>query len=92
MNRKGYLTGGKIPDHQFNEIMLQVPAFTYEQLMPQLTHHGFKFCLYKGNSFNAPIEKIGVYTNDVDKIIPLTENRFRVERMPNLGEIFITIK
>ena len=55
----------EMSDKEYNAIMLKVPAFTLEELVPQLTNEGFRFCLYKGNPLNAPIDKIGVYSSPI---------------------------
>jgi len=99
--KQAFLNGGRVPDKEFKDTLMLIPPFDYETLAEKLSHEGYDYCLYQ-NSITQPdnktINKVGVYCspilmNDtVDKLEKLCGKKFRVTKMPNLQEIFITLK
>jgi len=87
----------RIDNNEFAKLMHHVPALTLEELMPKLTANGLQYCTYKNSKETKPY-RLGVFCspilmNDyVEKIQAIAGKRFKVDKMPNQQEIFITLK
>lgn len=96
---KGILNGRKIPDAEFNKLMLLIPPVDYESLLPILKDKGYtviKHSHMTTNPYKLTLTKLSVIClSDFDTWVMELEKicgkKFRVAALPNLNEIYISL-
>jgi len=95
MNKR--TTALRIDNNEFAKIMLDAPALTLEELIPQLQGKGYIVYSYRNPGCNNPYQ-LGVYSmaldiqDDEEKIQKLAGSKFDVQGIKNAEEIIIKLK
>jgi len=95
------INGGKMPNSEWLNAIPQIPPTNYDELLLHLKEKGYNAFIYRNGVTqpdNKNINKLSVYcspilmTQEVDKLQKICGKRFKVSALPNLQEIFISIK
>jgi len=90
------INGRKIPDDEFNGLLLLIPALTLEQLIPKLQDKGYRVMVYRNSTSKKPYQ-LGVYSmaldiqEDEEKIKEIAGRKFNVQGLKNAEEIIIKL-
>lgn len=95
MNKR--CTSLRIDNTVFAKIMLDAPAATLEELVPQLQNKGYRVMVYRNSGATKPYQ-LGVYSmaldvqEDEERIQAIAGKKFNVQGIKNAEEIIIKLK
>lgn len=92
------INGGKIPHSEWLSAILQIPPTNYDELLLHLQHKGYTVIKHSTiHSNKKTLDRLSVlclsnFGNEVARLEKICGKRFKVSALPNLQEIFLTLK